>query len=226
MATSVIFEEQVEIPLNIASLNDFRQWAMSDGFPECGRIDFVSGRIEIDMSPEDFFSHGTLKGKLYAGLLVRVDNNELGYLVVDRTRVSCPDVELSVEPDIVFISHESLDSGRVRLVPKAGAGADRYSEVEGAPDLIVEIVSDSSATKDTVRLPKAYFRAGVREFWLIDARSESTVFQIYTPGQSEFEPVTVGEDGFQRSSVLGCGFRLQRRRDVRGRPAYDLHVAE
>jgi hypothetical protein len=32
-----------------------------------------------------------------------------------------------------------MRSGRVRLVPKAGDKPGRYVEVEGAPDLIVEI---------------------------------------------------------------------------------------
>jgi Uma2 family endonuclease len=35
--------------------------------------------------------------------------------------------------------------------------------VEGGPDLVVEIVSDSSEEKDLDRLPRAYFSAGVRE---------------------------------------------------------------
>jgi Uma2 family endonuclease len=58
-----------------------------------------------------------------------------------------------------------LDSGRARFVPKAGAEPGRYVEVEGPPDLIVEIVSDASVAQDTHRLPEAYVRAGVTEFW-------------------------------------------------------------
>ena len=40
MATTVVFEEQVEIPTDIQSLADFRRWALSDDFPERGRIDY------------------------------------------------------------------------------------------------------------------------------------------------------------------------------------------
>ena len=64
LATSVIFEEQIEVPLRWRSLADFRRWAASDEFPEKGRIDFIAGRIEVDMSPEDLFCHGTLKSEL------------------------------------------------------------------------------------------------------------------------------------------------------------------
>ncbi len=61
MASSVIFEEQVAIPLGIASLAQFREWAASEDFPQRGRIDFIAGDIEVDMSPEDLLCHGSPK---------------------------------------------------------------------------------------------------------------------------------------------------------------------
>jgi Uma2 family endonuclease len=48
--------------------------------------------------------------------------------------------------------------------------------------MIVEAVSDSSVHKDTKRLPKACFLAGVREYWLADARREPFVFRIHRRG--------------------------------------------
>ncbi len=222
MATTVVFEEQVEIPLNLTSLGEFRRWAMSDDFPERGRIDYVAGRIEVDMSPEDFFCHGTLKTELVRVLAGRVKQRDLGHLVTDRTRVSSVEAGLSAEPDVVFISHAVLESERARLVPKAGGAPGRYVELEGAPDLIVEIVSDYSVAKDTQRLPKAYFEAGVSEFWLADARGESLAFQIFQRGELGYEAVGAGPDGFQASSVFGCSFRLDGGRDPKGNWTFDL----
>ena len=222
MATTVVFQEQVEIPLDLRSLADFRRWALSDDFPERGRIDYIAGRIEVDMSPEDFFCHGTLKTEIVRVLAGLVKQGNLGHLVSDRTRISSVDADLSAEPDVVFLSHEALASGRARLVPKAGGELGRYVEVEGAPDLIVEIVSDSSVTKDTQRLPEAYSGAGVREFWLADARKEPLVFRIHRPGPSAFEPVDPDTEGFQASAVFGCAFRLDGRRDPQGNWAFDL----
>ena len=46
MASSVIFEERVEIPY-FRSLAEFRAWTLSDDFPERGRIDYIGGRIEV-----------------------------------------------------------------------------------------------------------------------------------------------------------------------------------
>jgi Uma2 family endonuclease len=221
---SVLIEERLEVPSGITSLEDFRRWAVSENFPEAGRIDFIAGRIEVDMSPESLFSHGTLKGKVYSVLLNLVETANRGYLFVDRTRVSCPDADVSVEPDIVFLSHERLDDGRVQLVPKASGKSGEYIEIEGPPDLIVEIVSDSSVAKDTRRLPERYFHAGAGEFWLIDARREQLVFQIQSPGENAFEPVSPSDDGSLFSQIFQRSFRLSRRADRRGNWVYELDM--
>lgn len=219
---SVIFEEQVAIPLDVRTLADFRRWAQSDDFPERGRIDFIAGNIEVDMSPEDLFVHGTLKTEIVATLLQRVKELDLGCLFVDKTRASNEAANLSVEPDVVLVTHADIDEGRVRFVPKATGEEDRFVEVEGSPALVVEIVSDSSVQKDTRRLPVAYYAAGVAEFWLIDARSAELLFMIQRRGASGFEPAASDEAGFQRSDVLGVSYRLDRSRHRRGFWVYDL----
>jgi Uma2 family endonuclease len=222
VATSVIFEEQIEVPLALGSLDDFRRWAISDAFPETGRIDFIGGRIEVDMSPEDIYCHGTLKSELAGLLQRRVKREKLGLFLIDATRISSPKAELSCEPDILYISHESFDSGRARRVPKATGQLGRYVEIEGAADLVVEIVSDTSVAKDTRRLPAAYFQAGVREFWLADARDEKPVFIIHHRGPNGFEPVAIDGEGFQPSAVFGCRYRLDAARDADGNWEFDL----
>ncbi len=221
MTSCVVFEEQIEVPF-FRSLAEFRAWAVADDFPERGRVDYLAGRIEVDMSPEDLFCHGVLKTEIVRVLAQMVEAGDLGYLFTDRTRVSCPAADLSVEPDVVFISHESLDAGRVRLVPKASGEPGRYIEVEGAPDLIVEIVSDTSVTKDTSRLPGAYWKAGVREFWLADARGEVLQFDILRPGPAGYQPSPADAEGYANSAVFGVRFQFSRRRDARGRWKFQL----
>lgn len=221
MAASVVLHEQWEIPF-VGSLEEFRVWARSDDFPEQGRIDYLAGRIEVDMTPEDYYSHGGLKVEVIGVLRDVVKAGELGDLRTDRTRVSNKQADLSAEPDLVFVSFATFESGRARLVGKANAEADRYVEIEGSPDLIVEIVSDRSVNKDTLRLPAAYWRAGVRECWLLDARGEELLFRIHRRGPSGYEAETPDEAGFQNSAVLERRFRLTRRRDRRGGWAFDL----
>jgi Uma2 family endonuclease len=120
----------------------------------------------------------------------------------------------------------AIDSGRVTLVRDSSGEEGQFIEIEGPPDLIVEIVSDSSEKKDTQRLPAAYFAGGVPEFWLVDARREQLVFQIHRRGADQFIPAATDAAGFQRSLVLAKGFRLERGKNAHGRPVYTLHVAE
>ena len=222
MAT-VLLDQQIEIP-TILNLAEFRQWALSEEFPQQGRIDYVTGRIEVDMSPEDLFTHGTLKSEISGEIKDRVNQLDLGHTLIAETRISSVPGDLSSEPDIVVITHNSIDDGRVRLVPKASGEAGRFVEVEGGPDLLVEIVSDSSVKKDTERLPAAYFAAGVREYWLIDARGKELFFQIQHRGTTAFVPTTSDQEGFQRSVVLDGLCCLDRGRHQRGHWVYRLRI--
>src|SRR5206468_10318364 len=132
------------------------------------------------------FTHGTLKSEIATRINVRVDALDLGHTFIAETRISSVPADLSAEPDVVVISHAALDERRVTLIPKASGKPDRYVEVEGGPDLVVEIVSDSSEKKDLRRLPAAYFKADVREFWLVDARGPELLFQIHDRGPNVF----------------------------------------
>lgn len=225
MATTIILDEGLEIPDGICSLADFRRWTYADDFPERARIDYLGGRIEIDMAAEAAHSHGRPKVELVVVLGQLLKKLRLGNLYCDRTRISSLPGDLSAEPDIVFISTDSIISGRVRQISKA-SDEDDVVEFEGPPDMIVEIVSDSSVAKDTTRLPKAYFDAGVNEFWLLDARRDNLVFRIHRRGEKEFVPRRPDREGYQRSSVLGHRFRLDRQRDELGHWQYDLLHAE
>ena len=90
------------------------------------------------------------------------------------------------------------------------------------PDLVVEIVSDSSAAKDTRRLPQAYWRAGIPEFWLADARGSELEFRIHRRGEAGYESAPSDPEGFQHTAVLNTRFRLTRRRHRTGRWRYAL----
>ena len=79
-----MFEEKIEIPLKVWTLAEFRRWALSDEFPQQGRIDFIRGRIEVDMSPEDIFCHSTPKSEIHGVLYSLVKARDLGHLLVDR----------------------------------------------------------------------------------------------------------------------------------------------
>jgi Uma2 family endonuclease len=206
---AVRLEDGVVIPADAGELSVFRRWAFSDAFPQTGRIDYLQGTIEVDTSPEELQTHGSLKGRLYAYIDRVVTDQNLGQVFVDRARLSCPGVGLSVEPDVMYVSLETLQSGRARYVARS-TQLHRLTEVEGAVDLVVEVVSDSSLGKDRTRLPPLYAAAGVRELWIADGRGAEVTLQIFHLLGNEYRPASAEPDGFQTSRVLGRGIRLRR----------------
>jgi Uma2 family endonuclease len=90
------------------------------------------------------------------------------------------------------------------------------------PDLVCEIVSNSSIRKDTVLLRKTYYDAGIPEYWLIDGRSKSLKFQILVRGRSGYVVCKTDADGYSRSRVLECDFRLVRQKNAIGTVCYRL----
>jgi Uma2 family endonuclease len=156
---------------------------------------------------------------LYAVVVERLDR---GLVLTDSSRLTSPAADLSAEPDVLVVFYESLRSGRVRLVPRADAAASRYTEVEGAADLVVECVSDSSVTKDSRVLLDLYHRAGVREYWLVDARGVEAILTIYQWTADGYTQIARDDTGFVTSPLLGCAFRLARRERLAGIAVYRL----
>lgn len=214
--TIALLPEDLEIPPGIDDLASFRAWAHSASFPEAGRIDWISGRIEVDMTPEDLYTHGSPKTAIVAVLSQEIYVPRKGLVFTDSARVSSTTADLSAEPDIVVVLEETLESGRVRLVPKASGAPGRYAEIEGAVDLVVECVSDSSVTKDRKRLRKLYHLTGIPEYWLVDARQDAVDFQILVREASDYAPSPADPDGFARSPLLGENLRLVRSKTAAG----------
>jgi Uma2 family endonuclease len=208
---AVIVEESLRIPAAAFTFEGFRRWVHTPEFPATGRIDYLAGDIEIDMRPEDLHTHGIVKVSIIVALAAVVTETETGEIFTGRTRVSSRFATLSVEPDVVVILWESLQTGRVRYIPAASQEPDRYVEIEGAPDVVVEVVSDSSVKKDTKRLPALYARAGVPELWIADTRGRDVRFEIRVLREGEYVLVEPADDGWVRSERLEMLFRLTRR---------------
>lgn len=223
---AVIFEDDLLITAEVHHLEAFRRWAYSRDFPERGRIDYLAGEIEVAMSPEDLYTHGAVKTSLTTTLHRLVAEADRGTVFVDRTRVSSPRADLSAEPDVVVALDESFDQGRLREIPSAGGQPGRYIELEGAPDLVVEIVSDSSTGKDTRRLPPLYARAGIPELWLVDARGDKLSFKVQTLEDGSYLEIEPDAGGWRRSPVLGLTVRLSRKMTRRSRWRYLLETRD
>lgn len=214
----------VEIPPGIHDLACFRAWARSDEFPERGRIDWIAGRLEVDMTAEDLSTHGTPKSAIAYALIGLLQERQKGYVFIDRARLSNPEADLSAEPDVLVLLPATIESGAARLVPKTSGAPDRYVEIEGMADLVVEVVSDSSEARDAERLRDAYHRAGVREYWLVDARSPSPDLKILARKESSYVAARRGPGGWAHSRVLARWVRFVRSRRKGPLPCYRLVI--
>lgn len=222
---AVILEEGWSIPAGVSDLERFRRWTQGDTFPDHGRIDFVAGTLEVDLSPEDLYTHGVVKTAITARLYPLIVDSERGSVFSDSTRVVSAAAGLSVEPDVVVVLWDSLRQGRLREVPAAKGQEGRFVELEGAPDLIVEVVSDSSARKDQERLPRLYAAAGVRELWLADCRGAELAFEVHVLGaERRYHRQPADAEGWRDSPLLGRGIRLVRQRNQFSRWVYDLET--
>jgi len=130
---------------------------------------------------------------------------------------------VSTEPDFLFVSWAASESGRVTLTRRRHR-YEEFIEIVGTPDLVLEVVSDSSTRKDFVRLKAAYEGSGIPEYWLVDARGEEIAFQIMSLENGVYR-APIPADRPQTSRVLGARFELHRTRNRLGRFTYTLAVS-
>ena len=212
----------VDVPESARTLAGFRAWAASDSFPDHGRITYFREGIFLDMSPEKANKHNSVKTEISRALGNLVKERDLGKLHGDGLWITNDHAKLSNEADATFVSWDSLESGRIQLIKSPDD--DDGIEMRGSADWVLEVVSNSSERKDTVWLPKAYHAAGVREYWLVDARGQQIEFTIHAWHPNGFEAIQPDNDGWRNSEVFECAVRLDRVRDRMAGWSYELLI--
>lgn len=133
-------------------------WDEIKDWPEsAARTELVEG--ELVVSPTPGRSHNYAASRLALILGAWVFDHQLGeFFAQPFSVVLAPD--LTFEPDLCFVSKE-----REELIGEQA--------ITGPPDLVVEIVSESNRTHDTVVKFEKYALYGVREYWLVDLRERT-----------------------------------------------------
>jgi len=133
-------------------------WDEIKDWPEsAARTELVEG--ELVVSPVPGNQHNYAAMQLTLVLLPWIVERGLGRFFPQPFSVLlAPD--LTFEPDLCFVSKE-----REELISEQA--------IEGPPDLVVEIVSESNRTHDTVVKFEKYALHGVREYWLVDLREQT-----------------------------------------------------
>lgn len=147
------------------------------------RYELIDGDLQVTPAPSRRHQRLAFRLTLLVGGLVEAEDlGELYFAPVD-VRLSPHDV---VQPDLIFIT-------------KARRGIFVENVVEGAPDLVIEILSPSTRINDEVRKARLYAAAGIPEYWIADALTER--FSIYVLVDGTYREVP-HQAGSVRSTVL------------------------
>ncbi|MBI3913963.1 MAG: Uma2 family endonuclease [Chloroflexi bacterium] len=166
------------------SYEEFLEWADEDVHAE-----WVDGEVSIEMPPKN--PHQVLVAFLLQviGLFARVTGIR-GHLLTAPFEVKLWAGGPAREPDLVFVAQEHLD----RVTPE---------RIAGAPDLIIEIVSNDSVHRDRVDKFDNYEKAGVAEYWIIDNRPNQKRAWFYQLGpDGKFRETPPDARGIYHSALL------------------------
>jgi Uma2 family endonuclease len=213
----IVIGEQVRIPGWVSDHESYRRWACSDHFPERGWFSYLNGELWVDLSMERL-GHNQIKGEFAVAVSGLARASRHGRYIHDRMLLTHVEAGLSTEPDGAFVSFESLRSGLVVLKK----GGDSL-EMLGSPDMTLEVVSATSVYKDLELLPDLYWKAGVREYWLVDPRDGTLRFDILRHAKKGYV-ATRKRAGWVKSAVFGTSFRLTQSTDEQGLPEFRLEI--
>jgi Uma2 family endonuclease len=149
--------------------------------PEDGRrYEVIGGELLVSPSPAE--RHQRISDRLHRRIGDYVEDNDIGLTYAAAFDVYLTEHDI-VQPDILVV----LKSNVSRL---------REVGMEGPPDLVIEIISPSSAGIDRIRKAATYATFGVPEYWIVDPEAET--IQVQTLSGGRYRPM-VSEDGLIRS---------------------------
>ena len=158
--------------------------------PDDKRYELLDG--ELIMPPAPGESHQNLSAMLGWKLTQFAFENRMGRVYHAPFDVVLSDMDV-VQPDLIFVSNERADI----ITP---------ANIQGAPDLVVEILSPSTATRDKTFKHRLYAKHGIAEYWLVDL-TEKTI-TVLCLGERGFEIVDTYSEGETLTSPTLQGFTL------------------
>ncbi|WP_419165176.1 Uma2 family endonuclease [Candidatus Palauibacter sp.] len=129
-------------------------WQDVQQMPDDGnRYEAIEGDLYVTPAPS--IRHHRLTRALYDALKPLLHKPEYGELFWAPVGVEFPATGEGVQPDLMFVSNE-----RRAIIGEAG--------IVGAPDLVVEILSPSTVSRDRTIKLRLYQRQGVGEYLIVD----------------------------------------------------------
>ena len=128
------------------------------------RYEIIEG--ELIMAPSPKTKHQEIVLNVATNLRNFVNKNNLGSVFIAPLDVILSAINV-VQPDILFISRE-----RESIITE--------DNIQGAPDLIIEVASPFSAKFDRTIKKKLYYAYGVKEYWIADPEKETIDVFVWT----------------------------------------------
>ena len=145
------------------------QYTIEDrnALPEDHPSELIDGVIYNMASPA--LRHQSISGAIYRQLWNYVDSQGgdcIPFIAPTDVRLD-RDERTMVVPDVFVICQPDDDR----------MDNDKY--INGAPDLIIEVLSPSTRRKDMFTKLHKYEEAGVREYWIVDPNKEKVIVYIF-----------------------------------------------
>ena len=159
--------------------------------PEDKRYELLDG--ELLMVPAPKVTHQRNARDIGLHLVMFVDEKELGEVFLAPTDVVLSETDV-VQPDILFVSKE-----RSYIVTE--------DNIRGAPDLVVEVLSPSTAQRDRTLKRTLYALHGIPEYWQADTDAKNVL--VLTLEDGEYKVAGIYGEGQTLVSPLLLGFTLE-----------------
>jgi len=131
------------------------------------RYEILDGDLFVTLSPVT--RHQLIVGRFLHRLMTYLETHPIGTVFTAPYDVVLSDTDI-VEPDLLLVLH----TGRAVITEK---------NVQGAPDVIIEVLSPSTAARDHDLKRKRYERFGVQEYWLIDPDGNTLEMLVIKDGR-------------------------------------------
>lgn len=141
---------------------------------------------KLIMSPAPNIRHQEVVGEIYLAISLLLRKNSLGKVLIAPTEVRFSNQNI-LQPDILFIKNENVDKIKEK-------------RLEGAPDLVIEILSHSTSQLDYEEKKFIYERFGVSEYFIVDPGSKSVDSYFLKEGVYEEQKNVTGKIN---SKILG-----------------------
>lgn len=145
------------------------------------RYELLNGELVMVPSPKEI--HQSILGILHLMVGTFVRERRLGKVYFAPFDVVLSDTDV-VQPDLLFVSNERI-------------GIVTADNVQGAPDLVVEILSPATAERDRTIKLDLYATHGVKEYWIVDPDAKTIMVMLR------------GVGGFEAAGIYGAGETLR-----------------